>query len=363
MTSIQAPTYNDLTMAHEIEIILSNPLNSGDCHTIWINLYDTPVAKKFQNMLARALEKKLHLEKSFCFVGFPSSPRNLTFLCQELSTHILQINLFSETGKWPSRYRIVETYAPESVFNGRELNQSLMNALHHHFEILQGQSWNISPYFKLADIRTRFSIRKLNLLCHEIESLCHAMMKEGSPQGLHPATLVGFLNSEKELLTKDDKRHFRLEKGFGLVNLAYCQVGKTHWEAFEHDDEVVGDEGISGLKYVSPEFNILWGEEAPGLWDRNRKHLHQWLESKGVTPEDPELSLGWLYVGEVDRKASFGDRSVVEIQKHLSTYLNIAEMRVHFGDKVSSCRYSYSFIDHEFNELQFELFKKDFAGH
>ena len=60
-----------------------------------INIYDTPLGKRFIEALKDNLEKQRILEKNFCFLGWASSTRDLNFLCGELNKSIDQINSFT----------------------------------------------------------------------------------------------------------------------------------------------------------------------------------------------------------------------------------------------------------------------------
>ena len=53
---------------------------------------------------------------------------------------------------------------------GLRLKHDACNLLHRYFEELQGTAWDISKYYKQADMKTKYAIRQLNNLCHEIES-------------------------------------------------------------------------------------------------------------------------------------------------------------------------------------------------
>jgi hypothetical protein len=48
---------------------------------------------------------------------------------------------------------------------GLTLKHEPMNRLHRYFEELQGETWNISPYYKLADYETKWAIRQLKCIC------------------------------------------------------------------------------------------------------------------------------------------------------------------------------------------------------
>ena len=62
-----------------------------------IDIYDTPLGKRFIEALRDNLIEKRILEKNFCFLGWASSTRDLNFLCHELNKSIEQINSFTFT--------------------------------------------------------------------------------------------------------------------------------------------------------------------------------------------------------------------------------------------------------------------------
>ena len=54
---------------------------------------DNQLARDWTTALEQdVLQKSLHLEKNFCFHGFPHTQRTLEYLCNELNRHIYTIN-------------------------------------------------------------------------------------------------------------------------------------------------------------------------------------------------------------------------------------------------------------------------------
>jgi len=69
-----------------------------------------------------------------------------------------------------------------------------MNRLHNYFEVLQGTVENLSPYYKYADYDTKYAIRQLNNICHEIENLCLSQRKQSTaPEWIRPSQITTFL--------------------------------------------------------------------------------------------------------------------------------------------------------------------------
>jgi hypothetical protein len=72
-----------------------------------------------------------------------------------------------------------------------DVNHARMNQLHRYFEDLQGSATAISAHYNQADAETRWHIRQLNLLCHEIESLVLSLRKaREAPEWRRPSQLM-----------------------------------------------------------------------------------------------------------------------------------------------------------------------------
>jgi hypothetical protein len=355
------------TMNTKVRLTLRNPLNEQETHTIDIIPKDAPIGDKWIEKIRFCLDKELKVEKNFCWVGFPDSPRNLEYLIFKLNGFIKTINDYNADSKccWERPYYITEDYRSDNIITADyEVNHELFNKLHHHFEVLQGQVWNISDWFVNANNETRYAIRQLNNLCHEMEILIKQMKcKNKFPQFLNPSAIIAFINGPREELELEDHEHFTLQRGAGRVFLGYCQIGKIHWEAFVDGDQEIFDSGISGLKYVSGEITIDFGAGTDGLDHHQRKiaEYAAWLESHGLSIDDVSLAHGWLHVATVNLSPYDGMTSL-EIEELLSKYLDIYKISVIKNDHiVSEAVYDYHWNKESFEQSQkidlFESYK------
>ena len=74
-----------------------------------------------------------------------------------------------------------------------------MNRLHRYFEDLQGEAWGLSKYYKIADFRTKYAIRQLNDLCHELESWVASYRKSKfEPEWQMPSQINTWLNTNTQ---------------------------------------------------------------------------------------------------------------------------------------------------------------------
>ena len=59
---------------------------------IYFEVYDNSLSRKWLPAFENILNEGLHLEKNYCFFGFPDGPRNLDFLASEINRTIAAIN-------------------------------------------------------------------------------------------------------------------------------------------------------------------------------------------------------------------------------------------------------------------------------
>jgi hypothetical protein len=364
--------------ASKVRVVLRNPVLKSDQVDYLIEPNDSLIAQEWIVALKDILQSENQLEKNFCFMGFPFSARNLNYLCTELNTAIYKINIFNRTKIWQGAglapYVIEEYFTPDVVRFGDEytigytsealglgIKHSVMNTLHNHFERLQGTVWSLSAYYKLADYETKYAIRQLNNLCHEMESLCISQRKiVTSPQWVRPSQITTFLDAPRLDLKCEHRKGFvtnGYNRQFGHVYMHWTQIGKTLFEVFRDEgapkltDTVC--EAITELKYYSGEFDVEWandivlGGEAP--WhDKQQNAFRAWLIDNGKDPADPKLSLGYLPLGKVLLRESFGTIHVPSIWQIISNHLDIYKIEI---DDVSRT-FDYCWSDLDYKQRQ-----------
>ena len=369
---------NGITQS-KITVTLRNPLDYNDQFDYYIIPYDNQLAKDWVIALTELIKNKNLLEKNFCFVGFSNSARNLEYLCNELNKNVKQINLFNQQNIWKTPYIIEDYYSPNTVMFGDEypigydhtclglsLKHTVMNSLHNHFERLKGTVWNLSDYYKLADYETKYAIRQLNNLCHEIESLVLSIRKKATaPEWVRPSQITTFLQAPRFELTDEHKKLFNVngyDRKFGHVYMHWTQIGKTLFEVFRDENAPSIDktvcEAINSLQYYSGEFDIEWGNDivygSGQPWhDHEQDCFKQWLIDNNFDPTDNSLCLGYLPIGYVDINASFGTDHKQTIWDMLSTHLDIYKISI--GDDY--CKYEYCWADKDHKKMQIDMLK------
>lgn len=383
-----------------VKVTLRNPLDYTDKISYYVDAYNTQLAKDWCSALKQLLNGKKHLEKNFCFLGFPNTARNLEYLCHELNQSVLQINMFNATEIWQNAglgsYIIEDYYTPDVVRYGDEypyvrqkvevepamffekhlgyrVKHGVMNKLHNHFEILQGTVWESSQYYKLADYDTKYAIRQLNIICHEIESLVLSQHKlKTMPEWVRPSQITTFLHAERYNLTSEHKKlvvENSYDRRFGEVYMHWTQIGKTLFEVFRDEgapkvnigkdptDISIGSgttcEAITALKYYSGEFDIEWGNDIiyghHAFHDDQIDKFHEWLSEQGIDRTNPDLCLGYLPIGRVNLYDSFKTTNEDTIRDILGKYLDIYKIEI---DGVSDVfEYCWSDPDHKQKQI------------
>jgi hypothetical protein len=371
-----------------VKVTLRNPLDHNDLLDYYIIPNDTKLAKDWVQALAHLLESGNLLEKNFCFIGFPRSARTLEYLCEELNSAIETINLFNFTQfglekyvieEWfhPNTVRFPDTYPIESTVSsdrhhpnvmqlGLHPKHLILNRLHNHFERLQGTVSNLSKYYQVADYYTKYAIRQLNVICHEMESLILSQKKNVvNPEWIRPSQITTFLHANRYQL-KDIHRQGFIANGydrrFGHVYVHWAQIGKTLFEVWRDEgapkltDTIC--EAITHLEYYSGEFDVEWAKSVTLAdnfpWhNKEQQEFKDWLIRNNLNPHDIKLSLGYLELGHIDLVRSFGTTDESKIREQLSEYLDIYSIEVN-GIKNT---FDYCWTDNDYKQKQIDKMK------
>ena len=339
-----------------IEIDLKND-NTGNIITVYIDVFENSLSRKWISALNLLIKDAYHLEKNYCFFGFPDSPRNGAYLIDQINQSITAINA-ANIG-----YYINDHFTLISVLDGeRSIRHDRFNNLHRYFEDLQGVSGSISPYYTKADASTRWHIRQLNLLCHEFESWALSWKKKyTAPEWIRPSQLMCWLNAPRFTLDEEDYELFGIEtinRPLGGVFVGVNKaVGKHHWEVFQDEgrDSRIGELTTSTLRSqteAAGDFDIEWANN-PGTfhWQiQNLKDFREWLVANNFDPEDKTLTIGHPQVGQVDLIRSFGSNDYTDIWPLVSSHLNVHSIRTN----TASVTYDYNWSDSDYMHKQME---------
>jgi hypothetical protein len=351
-------------MTSQIKVVLRNPVDHAYQIDYTILVQDHKLATDWAAALKKLLQSGKMLEKNYCFMGFPGTARTLDYLCQQLAEAIDTINhAFTD-------YQITEKFTPDSMRSSdwpkSAVNHGVMNTLHNHFEKLQGTVWGLSDWYHRADYKTKYSIRQLNNICHEAETLLLSQRKViTAPDWVRPSQITTWLHADRYNLEPEHKAGF-VTNGYnrvlGGVYMHWTQIGKTLFEVFRDEDapeltETVC-EAITHLRYYSGEFDIEWGNDVTYNgnfpWHtQEQNRFREWLVFNGLDPADPELSLGYLPLAQVALKESFGTTAGQEIWNILGTHLDIYKIEI---DDVTQT-FDYCWTDANYQQQQIDMLR------
>ena len=345
-------------MLDSIEIDLRGADNN--ILTVHIDVEDNSLSRKWLTALNDIIHNDLHLEKNYCWLGWTEGARTAEFLCTQINRSINAINSSSLD------YRIQNFFSPANVIQSDlDINHDRMNLLHRYFEDLQGTAGAMSPHYDRADDYTRWHIRQLNLLCHELESLVLSLRKAvQAPEWRRPSQLMCWLRAPRFELEEQDLELFGIEtinRKLGGVYVGVNKaVGKHHWEVFcdEGRDSRIGELVTTGLRtqtQAAGDFDIEWARD-PGAYHWQIKQLaefRKWLARNGFDPDNKSLTIGHPRVGQVDLQRSFGTEDYEKIWAQLSTHLDVYSIRT----SSTSANYNYRWGDPDYVEQQIKALK------
>lgn len=367
----------------ENNFLYENLVIQLDHKQLRIEIYDTPLGQRFLEALKDNLYKNRVLEKNFCWLGWADSKRDLHHLVGELNKSIAQINSFS----FEPAYKKIHPFTAEdfqygstlkigkgdpNLTPGLRLKHDACNLLHRYFEELQGTAWKMSPYYKQADYETKYAIRQLNNLCHEIESWVLSYRKKAiEPEWMRPSQITTFLNAPRYDLHEEDYELFkqnRYNREIGGVYLHWSQVGKTLYEVFRDENAPKMTEAlcseINHQKYYSGEFDIEWGQtvtEENKFKKEEMDNYRKWLSENGYDWQDPKLSLGYIKIGQVDMKLGFQNKPFIEVYEEMKTNLNIKSIHT-VGTRSWEAYYPYTLDSEDWKQIQIDYLKEGYES-
>ncbi len=351
-----------------IKIELRNH-RTGELLPIWIDVYDSSLARKWLSSLNELIKKNFLLEKNYCFMGFAESSRDGVFLCDQINESINAINSANIGYHINDHFSIDNTLHKGEIgpkTPGRKIVQEKFNALHKYFEDLQGVSGAISDFYNKSDSRTRWHIRQLNLLCHEYESWAMSYRKIiEAPEWQRPSQLMCWLNAPRFKLDEEDYELFGINTiarptggVFVGVNKA---VGKHHWEVFNDEgrDSRLSELTTTTLRSqteASGDFDIEWAADPSQreFMTRILVEFRDWLNDNGFDPDDKSLTIGHPQVGQVNLEKTFGTSQAQDIWPILNQYLDVFSIET----SQAQVEYLYHWSDEDYIQRQIDRISK-----
>ena len=345
----------------EIEIVLTG--DNVDPLTVYIDIVDNSLSRKWLAALNHLIAGNYHLEKNYCFHGFVKNVRNGSYILDQVNKSIQAINHANLGYYITDNFSMTNCITDEPDGNrvaGRNIVHEKLNQLHRYFEDLQGVSGRMSDYYNRADKKTKWHIRQLNNLCHEFESWALSYRKEiEAPDWRRPSQLMCWLQSPRFTLDENDYELFGIEtinRPMGGVFVGVNKaIGKHHWEVFNDEgrDSRLNELTTSTLRSqteAAGDFDIEWGRN-PGDFDWQKRRLNEfkeWLIANNFDPNDKSLTIGHPQVGQVNLNKTFNSQDYNIVWDALNSRLNVHSIKT----TTASTTYNYKWNDPNYQELQ-----------
>jgi len=281
------------------------------------------------------------VEKSHMLKGWASGTklynhpgiRDANTLCNEMNWAIERINM--EMGEYHNYPRINMKWNL-SVLDSPVRFREAANEIHHHFEILIGQVWEVSEWFKKnMSHKTRHAIRWINNVVHQMEALGRSSRSKGLFCSLNNVDISKEHTPMVRFpLGQGCYQHFQREAAPLTVVAYYCQLGKRHFEAFIDQDEFIDRENISGVRYVSGEFIITLTRY------EEQRGFNEWLVDNDFDPTDITQGYGHGIMGKV---VNYTENDIEEIMKRNDIY----KITTDDSYKTISRTYNYTWQDEQ----------------
>ena len=348
------------SLLDRIELDLRNS-TTEELLRVYIDVFDNTLSRKWLAALNTILDRNLHLEKNYCFLGFPDSARSGGLIVAEINRSIVAIQ-HSGLG-----YFLDDHFTLDNSINADlSINHDHFNRLHRYFEDLQGVAGAMSPYYDRADATTRWHIRQLNLLCHEFETWALSNRKvHTAPEWVRPSQLMCWLQAPRFELDVEDLELFGIEtinRSLGGVYVGVNKaVGKHHYEVFQDEgrDSRLGELTTTTLRsqtLAAGDFDIEWANN-PGTfpWQiQQLKEFREWLQVNGFDPEDKTLTIGHPQVAQVDLTASFGTDDYRYVWAKLTDHMDVYSIKTSQAHAV----YKYTWTDADYMHQQIQALKE-----
>lgn len=346
-----------MPLLEQIKIILRSP-RTGNQLPVFINVEHNSLGRKWLTALNDLLANNYHLEKNYCWMGWPNSSRTPEYICDQINSSISAINSSGLNYQIDDYFTVATTVTAEY-----RLIQDRTNHLHRYFEQLQGHSGAMSRHYLAADPATRWHIRQLNLLCHEYESLILSIRKKHTaPEWQRPSQLMCWLNAPRFTLQPEDYELFGIDtinRSLGGVYVGVNKaVGKHHWEVFTDEGSnsrihELTTTNMQSQTEAAGDFDIEWAND-PGKYPWQKKKLIEfrtWLEANGFDPEDKSLTIGHPKIAQVDLMQSFGTSDYRSIWAQLEQYQNVYKIQTNSAEAT----YTYNWSDPDYCKQQIRI--------
>ena len=292
------------------------------------------------DLLEKNLREKKAFKKHACFLGWTNNKkRQWPELIADINENLRQLNI-----SFPDKCNGTQLPTDIGLIKSADFNYT-----HQIFAELLGHDDNVNDYFGKASAEIRWQIVKLNHLSHELQAYYD---NSKSRPIAKPFLNVHFYHGHKENITSDLNEFFTIGNRWGEIYVGSIDIGKNYFDAFNDRDEDVDPDHLKNLSIVTGEFNVHFSEYR--FHDKAMTELHQWLISKNVDIDDPNLRLGTGKVGCFKQIRGYAGLDRAAILDMIAAYTDVYCMSLMRGSVHVSNVYDYRMQD---SDIEIGFFK------
>ncbi len=290
-----------------IEIEFCHPIKREETFKLSWTLIDNDASFLWFKLFCKNLKSR---NKFFTrFSGFGEGEDHLDYLITSLNNCIDIINR-------DGRYLIKERAR-------KNFTQEFANIIHHHFEILSGDSDNPTEFTVNCSLEVLNAMNGLNYFIHDLVAFsrnqnCNA---KGDLSSVFSSVVVEVKYCKRFIIPESFNNYFSLNIEFGDLVAHYSQIGKTWLEVFQENDIEILQDAIRPLYAFSGELDVMFGEFIPSQEFNN--NLKRFLERRKLDINNKSLRLGFLPIAKFDRNNGLSDN---EYHKLLSYFNDIKSL-------------------------------------
>lgn len=269
-----------------LQLTLCKPGNPEEEFNLRFQVCKTKIAEKWFGLLQRTLQRGSSLRDPYRVYGFSNSSKALAETVEILNKSIDTVH-----SEYPG---LIPFHATDSM------DYPEMNILHEIFEKIRGSPSTPSDIYRTSSSDFRTAVERFNIEIHTFENLVRGNQK------LRARIVCGFTDHLREALAPEDYSHFRMERFFGDLFIAYVQVGKSFIDAYFSKDDGIPAERLKPQRDISGDF-IAWLDRDLMVGtdlDIIRKEFDLWWERVGMTEKgfdkkDPMNAYGYIPVANL----------------------------------------------------------------
>ena len=267
----------------DFHLIFCDPVTKNNEVEIPFTVTGTDASWRWLDCLYETIYVRGQMAANNRWSGFETGAESIDDICERLNRNI----------------SICRSYHPTLFdFEAKpDMTQQDFNWMHTYFEKYRGEMMEPHPLYNSGTDKYRDAVELLNIDIHLMETL---------PKGLKRANF-NFKSGVMGRLGPNDYDAYEFDRKANTLYLQYNMRGKTLYDVFYDQDNVIGNAHIKRAEFCGADFSLNvfgWSSEfreqrivdVKKWWAENR----EFLSSLGFEEGDPANTFGWIPVAHTD---------------------------------------------------------------